>query len=142
MTNNSHRSRLTMFETVSPNKYPRSFSNSSIQQYDRSGQEKARLSYQQYSNSDSTSRRRNLSSNFRTENSRGTFNGNNRSFLNSNRRQEGTASRSNAKSLICWNCKKLGHTYRDCCQGRSKFCYRCGQPNVTVTSSKRCSENA
>lgn len=42
----------------------------------------------------------------------------------------------------CWNCSKAGHVFNNCPSPRHKFCYRCGQRNVTVNTCRRCSGNA
>lgn len=42
----------------------------------------------------------------------------------------------------CWNCLGSGHRFRQCRQPRKKrFCYRCGQSDVTKFSCKRCKGN-
>lgn len=38
----------------------------------------------------------------------------------------------------CWNCKAVGHMWRDCNNPRTRFCYRCGEPNQTVISCRKC----
>lgn len=147
-TSNFRKSRLGMFESVTPNSSPRSFSNSTV--HSRSRDEESRPPYQQYN---SGLRCRNSLNNHRTDHSCRSFNNDHRSFVNNvnveeelipvhSRRREGTANEGNMTSVMCWNCKKRGHTYQDCRQRRSKFCYRCGLPNVTVASCKRCSGNA
>lgn len=39
---------------------------------------------------------------------------------------------SRKSSLICWNCSKTGHAYRECRLVRKRFCFKCGKPDVTV----------
>ena len=42
--------------------------------------------------------------------------------------------------ILCWNCHKLGHTYRKCADSRQKrFCYRCGKPDTDVKQCLACS---
>lgn len=44
-------------------------------------------------------------------------------------------------SLICWNCQKTGHAYQQCSLPRTRFCYRCGKPNVTVRTCPTCNHS-
>lgn len=45
-------------------------------------------------------------------------------------------------SLKCWNCDQEGHMAMHCRQPRRKHCYKCGQPNVTTRTCKKCSLNS
>lgn len=44
------------------------------------------------------------------------------------------------QNLICWNCKDLGHTYWECLQPLSEFCYGCGKSDVRLPNCPRCKE--
>lgn len=46
---------------------------------------------------------------------------------------------SQVSSVTCWNCRKLGHTSRVCRATKTKHCYKCGFPGVTVRDCKTCS---
>lgn len=47
------------------------------------------------------------------------------------------------KSISCWSCGLANHTFRNCLSPvKSKFCFKCGTPDVTVKECKRCSGNA
>jgi len=41
----------------------------------------------------------------------------------------------------CWNCAETGHLFSSCSKDKRKFCYRCGEPNVTVLSCLNCKKN-
>ncbi|KAI8124706.1 hypothetical protein CVS40_5146 [Lucilia cuprina] len=41
-------------------------------------------------------------------------------------------------SLICWNCRKIGHRYQDCLAERNVFCYGCGAPNNYKPTCSKC----
>ncbi|XP_075151748.1 uncharacterized protein LOC142225820 [Haematobia irritans] len=46
------------------------------------------------------------------------------------------------KPIVCWNCKRPGHTFIDCDSNeRSLFCYRCGFENVISPNCPRCTGN-
>lgn len=43
---------------------------------------------------------------------------------------------------VCWNCGLTNHTFRNCLAPvKSKFCFKCGTPGVTVKDCKECSGN-
>uniref|UniRef100_A0A1I8NJ03 CCHC-type domain-containing protein n=1 Tax=Musca domestica TaxID=7370 RepID=A0A1I8NJ03_MUSDO len=43
--------------------------------------------------------------------------------------------------LTCWNCRKLGHSFRDCEEAtRALFCYKCGNPGTTTPRCKMCQQ--
>lgn len=44
--------------------------------------------------------------------------------------------------LTCWNCHKTGHRSAQCTEPRQRHCFRCGRPNVIVSSCPKCSGNA
>ncbi|KAK4886883.1 hypothetical protein RN001_003154 [Aquatica leii] len=43
--------------------------------------------------------------------------------------------------ILCWNCKRSGHVALRCPEPRSKFCYKCGCPNVTVRTCTKCNSS-
>lgn len=47
----------------------------------------------------------------------------------------------NKEPVKCWNCKGENHVFRECKAKRNKFCFKCGEPNVTISSCKNCSKN-
>lgn len=40
--------------------------------------------------------------------------------------------------LICWNCDKSGHTWQDCLEERTIFCYGCGAKNIYKPQCTKC----
>lgn len=44
------------------------------------------------------------------------------------RKPEGT----NRSNPLCWNCRKVGHLWRECDQKKAVFCHICGQPETTA----------
>lgn len=40
--------------------------------------------------------------------------------------------------LICWNCHDIGHTYGDCLQARTVFCYGCGAKDTYRPKCFKC----
>lgn len=44
----------------------------------------------------------------------------------------------NKSVLICWNCDKSGHAFKECKLKRGRFCYRCGNKNQISTNCNRC----
>lgn len=38
----------------------------------------------------------------------------------------------------CWNCDQTGHLNRNCPLPRKRHCYRCGTPDVTVSTCPKC----
>lgn len=48
---------------------------------------------------------------------------------------------SRVREVVCWNCRRSGHINRECDQPRQRYCYRCGQANVTVVTCPKCSGN-
>lgn len=44
-----------------------------------------------------------------------------------------------SRPMTCWNCQKTGHLRQDCTAAQKRFCYRCGQPDVTVRTCPTCS---
>lgn len=49
--------------------------------------------------------------------------------------------RNNLTPIVCWNCNGLNHTFTVCRQKRKKFCFKCGNPDVTMATCKRCPGN-
>lgn len=46
------------------------------------------------------------------------------------------------QSPACWNCGKTGHRFNKCEQPRrTKFCFKCGESNVSVYNCPRCRKN-
>jgi HPt (histidine-containing phosphotransfer) domain-containing protein len=43
--------------------------------------------------------------------------------------------------LVCFNCKLPNHVFKQCKAKRNKFCFKCGEPDVTVQTCKKCSKN-
>lgn len=44
--------------------------------------------------------------------------------------------------ILCWNCKQLGHIFKDCPSTERKyFCYRCGWEDVIAKNCPRCKGN-
>jgi len=39
---------------------------------------------------------------------------------------------------ICWNCRRENHSFRDCLENRTVFCYGCGEPNVYRPECQKC----
>lgn len=53
--------------------------------------------------------------------------------------EEMTRSINKTTSMICWNCRKAGHSFHDCpSETRKLFCYRCGQPGVVTPKCPKC----
>lgn len=46
--------------------------------------------------------------------------------------------RNKVSAVTCWNCKKSGHVYTDCRRPRSRFCFKCGNPNFTIKTCTTC----
>lgn len=49
---------------------------------------------------------------------------------------------SRVNSQKCWNCGRIGHRSSQCRQPRTKHCFRCGHPQVTVANCPSCSKNS
>lgn len=48
----------------------------------------------------------------------------------------------NVRKLICWNCKKEGHTFMECVEEkRNLFCYKCGLENTVTPKCPVCQGN-
>lgn len=47
----------------------------------------------------------------------------------------------NTRYIKCWNCTKIGHRQSNCPEPRRVHCFKCGEPNVTIRSCPKCSEN-
>lgn len=47
----------------------------------------------------------------------------------------------NRIAVICFNCKKSNHLFRDCPEPRKKFCFKCGKENLTVRTCPTCKKN-
>lgn len=43
--------------------------------------------------------------------------------------------------VTCWNCRKPGHVARKCSQSKSRYCFKCGNPNCTVNTCANCSKS-
>ncbi|XP_059221257.1 uncharacterized protein LOC131995948 [Stomoxys calcitrans] len=43
-----------------------------------------------------------------------------------------------SESIRCWNCDNIGHTWQDCLEDRTIFCYGCGAKNVYKPQCARC----
>nr|CAI5831345.1 unnamed protein product [Callosobruchus analis] len=41
----------------------------------------------------------------------------------------------------CWNCGSTQHKFRSCPDPRKRFCFKCGQPNVTLAHCPSCRKN-
>lgn len=35
------------------------------------------------------------------------------------------------KSVVCWSCRQSNHVFTNCTLKKSKFCFKCGNPNKT-----------
>lgn len=46
--------------------------------------------------------------------------------------------RPNGRVMKCFNCQGIGHRFSECSKPRNKFCYKCGQVNVTVRTCSKC----
>lgn len=58
---------------------------------------------------------------------------------NRSARDSEEATRRPTRVIKCWNCESEGHYSIDCPKPKNrKFCYRCGQAEVTVRSCPRC----
>lgn len=44
-------------------------------------------------------------------------------------------------TITCWNCRNEGHSARQCTAPKTKHCYHCGHPNVTIKTCPKCSGN-
>lgn len=44
----------------------------------------------------------------------------------------------NKSSIICWNCRKTGHSYTVCKAPRKRFCFSCGKHNYTTKTCPVC----
>jgi hypothetical protein len=55
---------------------------------------------------------------------------------NSARRSEPASSSS--RSFKCWNCQQPNHSFMNCRLKRKQFCYRRGEPDVTLATCKKC----
>lgn len=53
-----------------------------------------------------------------------------------------STSRTGISSITCWNCRQTGHRSSDCSRARTRHCFRCGRPNVTVRTCPNCSGNS
>jgi hypothetical protein len=62
-----------------------------------------------------------------------------RSSGSSNDRKQ-NSDHNNKVALICFNCKKEKHVFRDCTEPRKRFCYRCGQHDVTLRTCPKCNK--
>lgn len=51
-----------------------------------------------------------------------------------------TSESNHTTAPLCWNCRKLGHFYRECRLPRNKFCYSCGCVNQTKATCPKCSK--
>lgn len=62
------------------------------------------------------------------------------SNANTNNNRSDNTNRTRLNSQNCWNCGQLGHRSSQCRQTRTKHCFRCGHPNVTVVNCPKCSK--
>lgn len=46
------------------------------------------------------------------------------------------------KGIVCFNCRKPDHLYRNCQEPRVKHCFKCGFPGVTIKTCKQCNPNS
>ncbi|KAF6210407.1 hypothetical protein GE061_013512 [Apolygus lucorum] len=44
----------------------------------------------------------------------------------------------NGSGMVCFNCKKRGHGFRECREEKRTFCFRCGTDNVTAWNCVNC----
>lgn len=45
--------------------------------------------------------------------------------------------------VVCWNCKTPGHIASKCAvQRKKRYCFRCGQPDVTVRTCNKCNRSS
>lgn len=52
---------------------------------------------------------------------------------------QNTNTNNSSPSLICWNCKDLGHRYQDCeKEFQHVFCFGCGAPNIRKPNCLKC----
>lgn len=48
----------------------------------------------------------------------------------------------NKNAVSCWSCGLANHTFRNCLAPvKTRFCFKCGAPNVTVKECKNCAGN-
>ena len=59
-----------------------------------------------------------------------------------NNNTSNTSAVQNFKSLTCWNCDKVGHSYSVCRSQKKLFCYGCGRKGVIKAKCHNCSKNA
>lgn len=53
-----------------------------------------------------------------------------------------STSSSNFSSVVCWNCNQANHTYSKCkSKTKKRFCFKCGTPDVTIRTCKKCQGN-
>lgn len=72
-----------------------------------------------------------------------TFMKNSRTSIASLDRTRVANSASNRKKrYACWNCNSTEHMYPKCPKPLSRFCFSCGEKNVTKSQCSRCSKNA
>lgn len=60
---------------------------------------------------------------------------------NNNNNMSNTSALQNFKSLTCWNCDRVGHSYSVCRLPRKLFCYGCGRKGVVKAKCQSCSKN-
>lgn len=46
-----------------------------------------------------------------------------------------------SSQITCWNCRKTGHTNKECKQPRKLHCFKCGNVGTTVRNCPNCSGN-
>lgn len=59
---------------------------------------------------------------------------------NSDRKTRQSSSRrvSFSTDPTCWNCRQVGHRFHDCEAPWTRFCYRCGSPDVITPNCPKC----
>lgn len=53
----------------------------------------------------------------------------------------GQTNRGNPAQILCWNCGKTNHKFRQCRERQKKFCFKCGKPGVTRANCSKCLGN-
>lgn len=48
--------------------------------------------------------------------------------------REGEKEQDEQNNILCWNCRRFGHFWRDCVKQKKIFCHVCGQINVVINT--------